>query len=203
MMRLQQRVRKLLEGLHFLLTGHTRNDVPGKAANDEGLLVIQIKTFHHQCDDRCKSVAVVKTERCHAVAAPTQLDRIRERGGACMVSVPQSHCVGVAIGSGFVKCILGFAESFVLGCHNVPGEVLEPRTHTFHGSLRSGLPRSLDLFQFFDTRALQKTLAGFGIHRFGRKTILHLKTDFEKLLHQSGIGFAILLGCSHTSNLRA
>lgn len=192
-------IAKCPQSPHFLLRGHTCHNVASEAADDECLLGREIELPNHQGDDRCKGVPVIKTERSHAMAAPTKIHRLIQPHLALMSFFPELFRRLMAVGRRLMQGIFGLAENCILRSHHLPVKVCQPASIRRHDSMPCGLFLGFfDLFQFLDARTLQKALSCLRIHRLRHETILNRQPfghqfTKERVIQEFGIN-----GSAHT-----
>ncbi len=182
---LPQRGAKLAERAHLIVRSDTGDDVASEAAGDVSLGGWKIEFPNHQPDDRSEGIAVVKTKRRHAMAAPAKINRLIERHRQLMLFFPQLAGCIVAVGSRFVKRVLGRAKHRVLRCNHLPSERREPCRRGTHGSIFSRrLLRRFDLLKLGHPGTLEKPFPRLRIDRLRRETILDGQPFGHQLLEQ-------------------
>ncbi len=182
---LSQHRAELAKGAHFLVRGDACHDVAGEAAGDVSFGGWQIEFPNYQSDDRSKGIAVVKTKRRQAMAAPAKINRFIERHRQLMLFFPQLTGRIVAVGGRFVQRVLGRAKHGVLGCNDLPGEGREPRGCSAHESVfPRRFPRCFDFLQLGHARALEKAFSSLRIDRLGGETILDGQSFGHQFLEQ-------------------
>ena len=129
---LSKRLAKLAEGGLFGLTRDAGDNVPGEAADDDGLVGREVHRADDQSDDRGKRISVVEAEGGQSVALSAQVDGVLEGYGFEVTRFPQGPGILVAVRRWFVEGVPGMTQDRILRCNYLPGKRSEPGSDALH-----------------------------------------------------------------------
>lgn len=114
------RLAKLEEGRLFCLTRDAGDNVPGEAADDDGLVGREVHRADDVANDGGERVSVIKAEWRHPMALAAKIYRCRQCHLLAMARIPERPRRVMPIGCRFVQRTFGQAQQGILGSDKIP-----------------------------------------------------------------------------------